>query len=105
VKQAGPQSFIVDIPRYQEFTTVAAELADRDVHFVEIAGNSRINISVLAPQSWLYDRTDAQQLFSAPLLTRPEWKRAVLGCDVASLRTVVKTLRLEGIGIEHIYDY
>ncbi len=46
VKQAGPQAFIVDMPRYQEFSTLAAELADREIHFVEIAGNSRITISV-----------------------------------------------------------
>jgi hypothetical protein len=105
VKQAGPQAFIVDMPRYQEFSTLAAELADREIHFVEIAGNSRITISVLAPQAWRYDRSDAQQLFSAPILTRPEWKRVVLGCDVASLSVVVKSLRSEGIGIEHIYDY
>ena len=105
VQQAGPHAFIVDLPRYQQFTALAAELADRDVHFVEIAGNSRITISVLTPQSWHYDRPDAQPLFSAPVLTRPEWKRDVLGCDVASLSAVVKTLRSEGIRVEHIYDY
>jgi hypothetical protein len=105
VKQVGLQAFIVDMPRYQEFSTLAAELADRDIHFVEIAGNSRITVSVLAPQAWRYDRPDAQQLFSAPILTRPEWKRAVLGCDVASLSAVIKTLRSEGVGVEHIYDY
>ncbi len=31
VSQAGPQSFVVDIPRYQEFTVVASELAERGV--------------------------------------------------------------------------
>jgi len=105
VKQSGPQAFIVDLPRYQEFTTVASGFAERDIRFVEIAGNSRITSSVLAPQSWRYDRSDAQQLFSAPILTRAEWKRTVLGCDVAALSSVIKTLRLEGVGIEHIYDY
>jgi hypothetical protein len=105
LKQAGAQAFILDMPRYQEFTALAVELTDRDIHFVEIAGNSRITISVLAPQSWHYDRPDAQLRFSAPILTRPEWKRDVLGCDVALLSAVVKTLRSEGIGIEHIYDY
>jgi hypothetical protein len=105
VKQAAPQAFIVDLPRYQEFTAVASELADRNISFVEIAGNSRITVSVLAPQSWQYDRSDAQQLFSAQMLTRPEWKRALLGCDVVSLSGVLETLRTEGIGVEHIYDY
>jgi hypothetical protein len=37
VKDAGPGSYIVIIPRYQEFTTVAEWLAGRDIHFVEIA--------------------------------------------------------------------
>ena len=35
VKEAGPGQYIVIIPRYQEFTTVAGWLADRDVHFVD----------------------------------------------------------------------
>lgn len=104
-KRAGVQAFIVELPRYQGFTAVASELADRNISFVEIAGNSRISVSVLAAQSWQYKRSDAQQLFSAPILTRPEWKRAVLECDVASLSAVVKSLRAEGIDVEHIYDY
>ncbi len=105
IKQVGPQAFVVDLPRYQEFTTVASALAERDVHFVEIAGNSQILISVLGPQSWHYDRADAQQLFSTPVLTRPELKRVVMGCDVTSLHAVLNTLRSEQITLEHVYDY
>lgn len=105
VKQLGPQAFIVDIPRYQEFTSVASALAERDVHFVEIAGNSHITASVIAPQSWHYDLTGAQELFSNPVLTHPELKRVVIGCDVTSLHAVLETLRKEGISLEHIYDY
>jgi hypothetical protein len=106
VKQVGgPQELIVDIPRYQEFTGVASVLADRDVHFVEIAGNAHITASVVAPQFWHYDHTGAQELFSNPVLTDPELKRVVIGCDVASLHAVLKTLRAEGISVEHIYDY
>jgi hypothetical protein len=105
VKQVGPQAFLVDIPRYQEFTSVASALAEHDVHFVEIAGNSRIIVSVLAPQSWNDDRSKAQQLFSAPVLTRPELKRVVLGCDVSSLHAILNTLRVGQLTLEHLYDY
>ncbi len=105
VKQAGPQGFIVDIPRYQAFTTIALALAARDVHFVEIAGNSHITISILAPLSWQYGRPDAQQLFSTPILIRPGLKRVILGCDVASLHAVLNTLRSSEVTVEHIYDY
>jgi hypothetical protein len=105
VKQTGPQAFIVDIPRYQEFTTIALALAARDVHFVEIAGNSHITISVLAPLSWQYGHPDAQQLFSTPVRTHLGLQRVIIGCDVASLNTVLNTLRSGEDTIEHIYDY
>ncbi|HLJ30585.1 MAG TPA: hypothetical protein VKY85_28025 [Candidatus Angelobacter sp.] len=105
VKDAGSGAFIVDLPRYQEFTGAALELAQRDIHFVEIAGNSQILVSALAPASWNYRHPDAQQLFSTPILTRPEVKRVVLRCDVTSLHILLNTIRAEGTTIEHIYDY
>ena len=105
VKQVGSQAFILDIPRYQEFTAIALALAERDVHFVEIAGNSHILVSVLASQSWRYDRSDARQLFSNSILTHPELKRAIIECDVTSLHVLLNTLRTGGVAVEHIYDY
>ena len=105
LKQVAAQEFIVDLPRYQEFTSVASELAERDVHFVEIAGNSYIVMSVLAPQSWHYDRDDGQELFSISVLTRQEIKRVVIGCNVTSLHAVLNALRARGVAVEHIYDY
>ena|ERR1700730_15366270 len=105
LKQVAAQEFIVDLPRYQEFTSVASELAERDVHFVEIAGNSYIVMSALAPQSWHYDRDDGQELFSISVLTRQEIKRVVIGCNVTSLDAVLNALRARGVAVEHIYDY
>jgi hypothetical protein len=105
LKQVGPHEFIVDLPRYQDFTSAASALAARDVHFVKIAGNSYIIVSVLAPQSWHYDRADGQELFSNSVLTRQEMKRVVIGCDVMSLHAVLNTLRSRGVTVEHIYDY
>lgn len=105
VQQAGANNFIVEIPRYQEFTTVATELAGRDMHFVEIAGNSRIILSVIAPEAWRYGGADAQPLFATRILTHPEMQRFVLGCDVTALGAVIETLRAQGVRIEHVYDY
>ena len=105
LKQVGPRAFIVDMPRYQEFTGMASELAARGVRFVEIAGNSRIIVSVIAPESWHYGRGNAQQLFSSVILTRPETKRVVLGCDVGALNEVLNALRTVGVEVEHVYDY
>ena len=105
VKQAGPKAFIADIPRYQEFTGAASTLAEQGVQFVEIAGNSQIIVSVLAPQSWRYDQPDAQQLFSTPILTDPKIQRVVVRCDVSSLSPVLNVLQTGGVTVEHIYDY
>jgi hypothetical protein len=105
VQQAGPQVSIVDVPRYQEFTPVAMALAGAGAQFVEIAGNSQITLSVVAPQSWHSKEPGATELFSSPILTHPEQKRTVIGCDVSSLQGVLSSLRSEGIDVEHIYDY
>jgi hypothetical protein len=105
VQQVGPQAFIVSIPRYQEFTSVASRLAELNAHFVEIAGNTQIIVSVLAPESWHYGQPDGRPLFSTPILTHPELKRFVIGCDATSLHTVLNALAAGNARIEHVYDY
>jgi hypothetical protein len=105
VKRVGPQAYIVDIPRYQEFTAVGSMLAQHGVRFVEIAGNSQISLSVLAPQAWHYDGSAARRLFSMAVLTRPGWQRVVLTCGVLSLDQSLRGLHSDGVIVEHVYDY
>jgi hypothetical protein len=105
VKRAEEKAFLVDIPRYQEFTTVASALAERNVHFTEIAGNSQIAVSVLAPEPWHHRHPGAQELFWSPVLTHPQTKRVILSYEVTSLAAALRALLTEGITIEHVYDY
>lgn len=105
IRQVGPDAFIVDIPRYQEFTSVAAALSEKGGRFVEIAGNSQITLSALAPESWHYGHSDARELFSTPVLTSPGMKRVVIGCDAPALAAVLNDLKKDGVTIEHVYDY
>ena len=105
VRQADSGAFILAMPRYQEFTAVAARLADRNALFVEIAGNSQIILSVLAPQTWGYNNRYGKELFAAPLLTRPDKQRVVLGCEARALDQLLLSLRAEPVSIEHVYDY
>ena len=104
VKEAGGGNCVLDAPRYQPFTSSAIALSVRDAHFVEIAGNSSIVISVLAP-SWSGEGQSAQLLYSFRMLTRPGWQRLMLRCDVGSLDRVLSQLSKKGMTIEHIYDY
>jgi hypothetical protein len=105
VQETASTNYIVAIPRYQEFTDVAAVFAQHDVHFVEIAGNTQISVSVIAPQSWRYPYSDATTLFSAPVLIRPGSNRILLVSPVSSLHTFLNALRAENVPVEHIYDY
>ncbi len=107
VKQVGPQSFVVSIPRYQEFTDRTIELTKRDVHFVQIAGDDEIMLTIVAPKSWSYDlpANAGSVLFTENFLTQLDLKRITLECPVRSLHSVLNFFSTRGTKIEHIYDY
>lgn len=105
VKEVAPGAYIVIIPRYQEFTTVAAWLAQRDVRFVEIAGNDEILVTAIARRNWVYPSEAEAVAFSTPLATAPEWKRVAIATPVSRVHAVFNELKTAGIRIEHVYDY
>jgi hypothetical protein len=80
-------------------------MAQHGVRFVEIAGNSQITFSVLAPQGWHSAGSMARQLFSMPVLPRPGWQRVVLACDVPALDQTLNALPSDRVVVEHVYDY
>ena len=107
VKEIAPQSYVVIIPRYQEFTDAAVKLAKKDVHFVQIAGNDEIMLTVVTPKSWNFDlpAEESSLLFTENFLTQSEVKRIAFECPVRSLHFVLNHLASRGVKIEHIYDY
>jgi hypothetical protein len=106
-KDLAPHSYLVTIPRYQEFTDLGMKLAQRDIHFVQIAGNDEIMLTLVAPQSWRLDfpAGEANLLFTEKFLTQPGLLRFALECPVRSLHSVLNHIASRGIKIEHIYDY
>jgi hypothetical protein len=105
IKTVGPRAYIVSVPRYQEFTPIASDMAQRGIHFVEIAGNSSITISMLAPRTWKNGGSNAQRLFTLPIVIRPDWQRIVFRCDVGALDQFLNSVRTDNVVLEHIYDY
>jgi hypothetical protein len=107
IRDVSPQSSVVIIPRYQEFTDLAVKLTNRDVHFAQIAGNDEIMLTAVAPGTWNYDlaANKATLLFTENFLTQPQMRRFALECPVHSLHAVLAGLRGRGVTIEHIYDY
>lgn len=107
LKSLAPDSYVVIIPRYQEFTDLAAKLAQRGVLFVEIAGNDEIMVTVIAPQGSSLDlpASDARLLFTEKFLTQPSVQRFALECPVRALHLVLNQAISRGMKIEHVYDY
>lgn len=103
VKDAGERSYVVSIPRYQEFTELAVSLAHDGVRFVQIAGNSEIVVSAIS-SNWSYETPEMHTLFFQEVLTQPGAKRVVLECRVRDLHMVLNDLAKRAI-IEHVYDY
>lgn len=107
IKNLATDSWLVSIPRYQEFTDVAVKVAARDIRFEQIAGNDQIMISVVVPKNWVYDLPPAESslLFTEDILTQPGVKRIAFECRVVALGAALNHFTSQGINIEHIYDY
>lgn len=105
VKELGAGEAIVEIPRYQEFTSDAQMLIQNGVHFHQIAGNELIVVSAIAPSGWVSSSNNLQLLLSEPLLTDTNKTRAVLLGKVSELHEVLPLLEQQGLVLEHLYDY
>jgi hypothetical protein len=105
IKAVGPGAFIVAIPRYQEFTTIAAQLARQNVRFVEIVGNDEILLTAIAPRSWSGSIDRGEVVFSAEIPTQADYKRIGIKCPVSGLHAVLNALPNLGISTEHVYDF
>ena len=105
VKQLGPQSFVLTMPRYEAFTAAALALDEAGVQFVSIAGNDEILVSALAPENLAWTDGSARRVVTLPLQTEPGRVRLAIRTPLASLRETLATLRSQGATIEHLYDY
>jgi hypothetical protein len=105
LRDVGNKQAMLEIPRYQEFTSAALGLIHAGVHFRQIASNQLIVISAIAPSGWLNNIPNLQLLLAQPLLTDPGNTRIVLLCRVPELHNTLPMLENQGLKIEHLYDY
>lgn len=96
---------IVALPRYEGFSVAMPQLAAAGVHFVQIAGNDEVMLTVLAPRAWQYDLSAGEVLFTQPILTDSNLQRLALNVPVNELHTVLNELAKREFVLEHIYDY
>jgi hypothetical protein len=105
VRDLGDHTFLVETPRYQAFTDILRSLAKRGDTIVEIAGNSHILTTIVAPADAALKTPGAREIFSIPFQSRPGWRRIGLDTDVSGLTTLIDTVERQGATFEHAYDY
>jgi len=97
---------LIYLPRYQPFTDAAIELSRQNVLFEEIAGNSgKIVISLLGEHAWNAEAANSTLLLQQPIITSPGLYRYIVEVDVRQLSFALQKSRLDGLTVEHIYDY
>ena len=105
VRDLGAGRALIRTPRYQAYTDLLVALARRGRDIVEIAGNHRILVTVLAPKSPLPALPGVTQLFELTIQSRPDRRRVGLDITVERLAATIRALERVGTTIEHIYDY
>jgi hypothetical protein len=105
VQSLGEGSWILALPHYEGFTDTVPALAMKGMDFDEIAGNSEILVTLVAPAAWRYDLADGRELFSMPLLTGPDKERVAVQVPVRALGHLIRAVTTEGITVEHLFDY
>jgi hypothetical protein len=105
VRDLGGGRTLIRTPRYQAYTDLMVELARRGRDVVEIAGNRRILVTLLAPPGPLPTLPGANALFEVEIQSRPDRRRVGLDVPVDRLAATIRVLDRAGATVEHLYDY
>lgn len=105
VRALGDGRTLIRTPRYQAYSDLLVRLARQGRNVVEIAGNRRILVTVLAPKGPLPPLAGTTELFEVRIQSRPDRRRLGLDVAVEQLGAAIRTLEGAGATIEHIYDY
>jgi hypothetical protein len=105
IKQVDSDTQIVEIPRYQDFTNIVKMLSQKNINFLEVAGNDEIFITAIANKDYNYSLPNGEMLYSMPITTEPQNKRLAIKAPVTSLTEIIRQLESQNVFVEHIYDY
>lgn len=104
IKELGNGNYIVEFPRYQEFTDRSLEAVHSGIRFLQLAGNHNILISVVSDHPFVLP-SGAAQVRSDVIPSEPRNSRTALLCQVPELAVVLLALEQQHVTIEHVYDY
>lgn len=105
IRQLPEGLVLLEAPRYEEFTQLLLRLAAEDVRIAEIAGNTHILMSVIAPEDAAPVIEGANRLFGLPIDARPGFQRVGYDVDITRMPEIIRAFAAAGIEVEHFYDY
>lgn len=103
-RDLGEDGAVFVTRRYQVFTEMVPRLIARGVRFVEIAGNTRMQVTLLSSGP-VGPPPGTAVLFANEIPARPGLWRTGLVVPVAHLHEILPQLQDSGTELEHIYDY
>ncbi|MBP9732247.1 MAG: hypothetical protein KBD29_02195 [Candidatus Magasanikbacteria bacterium] len=105
VEEVESGKYIIALPRYRLFTDNVSILVAAGGEFVDIAGNSYLLITIIAPREWECKLPESTVLFTMKILTNPDMQRVAIKVSVQSLHRIIKELKQSRIKLEHLYEY
>jgi hypothetical protein len=106
IQKIDEQRQLIHITRFEYFSDTVPGLTERDVQFIEIAGNDEMLFTLLGSPDADYNFAHGQVLFNLPILTQPELTRVSVKVRVADIGLFLQELRgRSDIQFEHMYDY
>ena len=105
LKDMGDHKLIITLPRWGDFTQIMPKLAEANVHFIEISGNDDILVSAISQNPERPDIANARFLFSSIVMSPANQERQIYSVNVSYLSDFLRTLKMNGLELEHIYDF
>ncbi len=97
---------LIRITRFEYFSDTVPGLTERDVQFIEIAGNDEILFTLIGSQDADYNFEHGTTLFDLPILTQPKLTRVSVKVRVADIGLFLQELQdRDDVKFEHMYDY
>lgn len=103
VEDLGGGDALLAIPRYEPFTTAIPALVEAGVELRQIAGNTHLLITLIAPAGWTVPK-GAHEVHRWPILTQPGEERVALEVRLRDLDAVLAAVQAPA-RIDHLYDY
>ncbi len=96
---------LVSIPRYDKFRDLAGGLADRNIKFVEIAGNRKIFLTLVSDSAGKNQFEFGEVVGISALPTDSSKQRLLIAVGVPALSDLLLEAKKQNISVEHIFDY